>query len=519
METDANNIKDLLAVIRRRRWFILLPAGTVCLAAVLVAFLLPPLFRATSTILIEDQEIPRDYVITTVTGFAEQRLQTINQRIMGATRLLEIINEHDLYRDLRAQKTKEEVVERMRKDIAFETISSDVIDPRTGRATAATIAFSLAYQAEDPATAQKIANVLTSLYLEENLKVRRQQTQGASRFLEEEMGALKNQLQESDARIAVFKQRNLNHLPELAEFNLQVLDRTERDIDQLNSVLQSLREREGYLQAELAGIPAMNENQDRQRLSELRIQLTNLRTRVSERYPDVKKMEAEITALEKRLGNAEGAPLGKPDNPSFITLSAQLASVQAEIKSVRQQIEGFFRKREEYRRRIAGAPQVEEEYKALMAERNNLQVKFDDLTRKYMEARVAQGLEREQMGERFTLIEAARQPEKPVSPNRPAILLIGLILGAGAGAGAAALKEVSDQSVRHAEALSRATQLPVLAGIPEIVTAGDRNLWNRRRLVAQIGMVAVLVAGFVVFHFLIMDLDILWAKIVRRLAA
>ena len=108
-----------------------------------------------------------------------------------------------------------------------------------------------------------------------------------------------------------------------------------------------------------------------------------------------------------------------------------------------------------------------------MTQRNNLQAKYDDLTKKYMESKVASGLEKGQMGERFTLIDAARLPEKPVCPNIPAILLIGLVLGIGAGVGSAALKEFSDQSVRTAGALSSALGLPVLAVIPDIVTAED----------------------------------------------
>jgi polysaccharide chain length determinant protein (PEP-CTERM system associated) len=538
MQQENISLQDIWRIAKRRIWTFIIPAGSLTVLALLVAFLLPSVFQSNSTILIEEQEIPRDYVLTTVTGFAEQRLQTITQRIMSATRLLEVINRYGLYTEKRQKWTSEETVDRMRKDIRFETISSDVIDPRTGRATAATIAFRLSYRAGNPAVAQQIANVLTrlsyragnpavaqqianvltSLYLEENLKVRQQQTQGASKFLEDEMQDLKSQLEESDKKIAVFKEKHLDNLPELVNFNLQSLDRTERDIDQMQSQLGMLRERESYLQTQLASIPADARDQDRQRLADLRLQLTNLLSRVSEAYPDVPKIRAEIAEIEGRLKISGGETFeDKPDNQAYITLSAQLASTQAEIESVKGQIEGFYKKREEYRQRIEGAPKVEEVYKVLISQRNNVQAKFDELSNKYMEARLAQGLEQDQMGERFTLIEAANLPEKPVSPNRPAIALIGLILGIGAGAGLVALLEYGDNSVRSTEELSRKLRLPVLGGIPEIVTDSQHARMQRRRRMMQLGVLVLLIGGVMVFHFFIMDLDIFWAKLSRRM--
>ncbi|HPC73713.1 MAG TPA: hypothetical protein P5551_11605 [Syntrophales bacterium] len=160
---------------------------------------------------------------------------------------------------------------------------------------------------------------------------------------------------------------------------------------------------------------------------------------------------------------------------------------------------------------------MEESYRALMAQRNNLQMKYDDLTKKYMETKVASGLEKGQMGERFTLIDAARLPEKPVFPNVPAFLLIGLVLGIGAGVGSAALKEFSDQSVRSAEDLSKALSLPVLAVIPDILTAEGEAKSRMKVRYILIGIVAAAVALAVIFHFFVMDLDILWAKIARRM--
>ncbi len=154
----------------------------------------------------------------------------------------------------------------------------------------------------------------------------------------------------------------------------------------------------------------------------------------------------------------------------------------------------------------------------MISERNSLQMKNDDLSRKFMEARVANGLEKEQLGERFTLIDAARLPEKPFSPNIPAIILIGFVLGIGAGVGAAALKENSDGSIYSIDQLMKVTNVSVLGAVPVIVTEIDRSQATMRRRVIIATTLASFVVSLLVFHFLIMDLDVFWAKLVRRVA-
>jgi len=216
-------------------------------------------------------------------------------------------------------------------------------------------------------------------------------------------------------------------------------------------------------------------------------------------------------------GGQRFQPDDQPDNPAYVTYSAQLSSVQAEIATLQRQIADLERRRNDYYKRIEASPKVEEEYKLLMAERNNIQAKFDDLMKKTMEARVAQGLEKEQMGERFTIIDPARLPEKPVKPNVPAILLIGLFLGVGGGVGTAALKEYNDRSVRDPKTLTDLMRLPVLVTVPEIVTARDvlRQRIMRKRVVTV--AIAACVAVLILFHFFVMDLVILWARMTRRL--
>ena len=519
MGQEVKSAQDLLDILKRRKSSIMVTTVAVFVISALIAFLIPPQYRSSSTILIEDQEVPREFVNTTVTSYADQRLQTINQRIMGTDRLLEIVKKFNLYADLKERWTTEEIVSKMRKDIKLNTISADVIDPRSGNPRQATIAFTLSYQGKSPQVVQQVAGELASLYLAENLATRERQSQGTSSFIEEELNQVKAQLAETDARLAAYKQRNVNALPELAQVNLQIQEQTEHEMMALNETLRGLKERESYTAAQLATISTDAASQDKTRLAELRVRLGELKTRFTDEHPDVIKTKSEIADLVKQLrSSGRDTADNKPDNVAYITLSSQLAGVRAEIDAVKRQIGGFAKKRDDYRKRAAAGPEVERNYRALLEERVRYQVKVDDLSRKFLEARTAHGLEKEQKGERFSLIDAARLPEMPCSPNIPAILLIGLVLGVGCGAGVAALREQNDDTARTPEQLYLGTNLPVLAAIPAILTWQDfaeRRL--RRRNVALVVLVALVLVP-VVFQFLVMDLDVFWARLMRRAA-
>jgi len=512
--------EDILRIAWRRRWGFMISLPVVFLISVVVVLIWKPVYRSTATILIEEQEIPPEYVMATVSSYADARLQAINQRIMSAARLLEVINRFNLYADKRKRFTTEEIISNMRgKDVKFETITADVVNRRTGQPASATIAFSISYFGENPVVVQEVANVLASLYLEENLKVVSQQTEGATKFLQEEMKDVQAKLAELEKRIAAYKDKNPHAVPELLQFNLQALDGTERNYDQVNDRLPSLREKESYLKTQLATIAPDTKNQDKDLLKELRAKLVMLSSKYSDSYPDVKKTKKEIAELEERL-NAENTNVSvpeQPDNPAYVALASELASVQSEIESAKRQLEDLDKRRNEYRRRVELFPKVEEGYKNLMVERNSTQAKYDDLMKKFMEAKVAHGLEKEKMGERFTLIDPARLPEKPVRPNRPLILIMGLILGIGAGAGTASLREATDRSARGAEDLATVIPLPILAEIPEIVSAEDA-LCRRRRLRMAVGITVLLVVGLVLgIHLFVMDMDLLWVRMMKYL--
>ena len=173
-EDEGRSLAETLAVFRRRRWLMAGVFAALLAVGVAVALLLPAVYRSTATILIKEQEIPQEFVRSTVTSFADERIQVISQQVMTRATLLDLVERYQLYASARQRETSEEIIERMRRDIKLTPISAEVTDRRTGAPGKATIAFTLSYDSEVPAAAQKIANELTTLFLNENVKNRQQ---------------------------------------------------------------------------------------------------------------------------------------------------------------------------------------------------------------------------------------------------------------------------------------------------------------------------------------------------------
>ncbi len=502
MENNVLTPSDFFEICKRRKWHFVIPAFSIFFIILCIAMGLPRIYRSSATILIEEQEIPRDYVMTSVTSYAEQRLQIINQKIMSSSRLIEIVKKFNPYPKLMGTLTMDEIVSKMRKDIQLTPISAETMDRRTGRPTVLTIAFRLSYEGKNQEAVQRVANVLVSLYLEEHIQVRETQSRETSVFLKDEWDKVKKELAKIDAKISSFKEKHIVSLPQLIQLNLNRLDNLENNIKQAGEKLRGFKEREQYLKTKLDSVPLEAENLEKKRLKELEVQLTYLQTRFSKRHPDVKKAQEEIAELRKVIAKQEAVSrnITKSDNPTHIQMSSKLASVRTDISSVKRQIEELKEEREQYRKRIEATPKVEEEYNLLISQRQNMQNKNDDLMRKYMDAKVAHGLEEGQKGERFTLIDSPRYPEKPYKPNRVAIILIGFALSLFVGIGVVSFLEYTDHSVKNAKMLTMATGFPVLAGVPEIRTHGDISRMRIKNIAVSMGtIIFFLVAIFIVF--------------------
>ncbi len=578
MNSTPKQLHDYIEMLRRRRWQMAIPAAALLAVSALVAFGYPPSYRSTATILIEEQEVPPDLVRSTVTSYADQRIQSIKQQIMSRTNLWKIVEQYRLYTGLRARASTEEVLKRMVDDIDVKVISAEVVDRRTGQSTNATIAFTLSYDGETPALGQKVANELTSLFLAENLKSRQRHAQETTAFLKQEAEELAGRIDVLEKRIAAFKRRAGGALPELLQLNMQLLDRTERDLSDVDQQVRSLQERKIYLEGVLATMkpntPIVTSSGERildsgERLKALNAQYVSSASYLAADHPDMIKMKKEIEALQRETGGAGGADeLQKrsvderarlaalrerygndhpdvvraersvaaldreiiraaetpapqesptPENPAYITIQAQLASTVNDLDALQAKRLELQTVQQRYSGRVEATPTLERDYLDITRDRDNSVLKYHEIRSKLLEAQVSEGLEAQRKGERFSLIDPPLLPEKPVKPNRPAILILGVIVSMAGGVGYGAAVENLDHSVRSAGALERIVRVSPLAVIPFVPNDEDRTrARRRRRRVVWSGLGAALILLALV-HLLWLPLDVIWFAAVRKL--
>ncbi len=571
-EEQEKNIQDYIIAIRKRKIAIFSIFSVVLFITVAVAFLLPAIYKSGSTILIEQQEVPQELVMSTVTSYAAERIQTIQARVMTRTNLLRIIDKFKLYEGERKFETTEEIIARIKDDVLLDIISAEVVDPRTGRPSTATIAFSLSYKGDSPSKVQRVANELTTLYLNENLTSRNQKATETSEFFKEESERLNNQIDELEKKIAIFKQLHANALPELQSLNLSVMQRKEGELVTIDTTLRTLEERRFYLSGQLAqldpGNPAVPGSADRLKI--LQTEYASIRSKYSGEHPDIIRLRSEIASLEKDRGksnngdelaeqlkvlNAELAQKRQkytanhpdvaalkekikelnqelvevknnpskdyyeeqPDNPIYITVQSQLAGVDSEIKSIKIQRKGVLEKIRGVEKSLYEAPQVERDYLVLKRDYQNAVIRYQETKAKQMQADVAKQLESESKGERFTLIDPATLPEKPISPNRPAIIFLGLILALGCGIGFAIVADAISGTIRGARSVQRLLGTLPLSVIPYEMNLLDKAKTKRIKKRVILLFIAVIVFALLFIHFVVSPLDVLWFRILRKI--
>jgi polysaccharide chain length determinant protein (PEP-CTERM system associated) len=524
-------LAEQIDAIVRRRLPMAAAFGSVLALALLLALLLPATYRSTGIVLIEQQEIPEDVIRSAVSSFADQRVQMISQRVMTSTNLLEIIDKHRLYEVDRKSTPREKLIERIRRDIHMDMISADVVDPRRGGVVKATIAFSVAFENSSPKLASRVANDLVSLFLRENLETRKQLAAGSAEFLASEAERLRKRTQELEQTIARFKRDNLDRLPETSLATTGQLARISEELREVDTRIRSFDQQIVFLDSQLVQISptadVVTEKGERlasptERLRLVRAQFAAASARYSPSHPDVRRLSRELTKLEEEVARAgpaaaEGRSAPAPDNPAYLQISAQRTAAVAERSTLRE-------RRAELQGLVAGLeqaqlemPEVDREYRAMLLEAQAEQQKYAEVRQKQLAAQLSQNLESEQKGERFTLIDPPVVPEEPISPNRPLIAVIGLVLAVGAAAAVLFLMEALDTRVHGARQVLAVLGEPPLVVVPWVAPdpGPARRRVDWRWLTA--GAALVLAAALVLTHIFVKPLDVVWALALRRL--
>jgi polysaccharide chain length determinant protein (PEP-CTERM system associated) len=485
------SIEDMLRIAWHRKWLIVLPAVVIATAAVMYTRTLPDQYRSETTILIVPQRVPESYVRATVTSQIEDRLPSLRQQILSRDRLERTIVDFNLYSQDRATVPMEALVGRMRSAINVNIVRGD--------------AFSVSYISTEPRSAMLVAERLASQFIEENVREREALAEGTNAFLETQLVEARGRLEDHEQKLAEYRRRYSGEMPSQLASNLQILSDMNLRAQTLANDIERDRDRRVIIERnimdlrELASAPpavarALNAtaapSSAEERLDAARAALANLRTRLTAEHPDIAAARRLVADLEKQAAAEAGATprapgieaMPSPPSPAAIARDRRLQELVEERENLDRQIA---RKQLEegrlsgeivnYQARVEATPTRESELIALTRDYETLQNIYTSLLSKREDSAVAANLERRQIGEQFKVLDPARVPQTPFSPNRLQLNLMGLIAGLAFGLGLAGLLEFRDVTLKTEDDVRMCLSLPVLAAIP-VLSEGQSAL-------------------------------------------
>jgi polysaccharide biosynthesis transport protein len=504
--TGSFDVQHWLGVARRRHMQFLIPLFVGWMLVWGASWVLPKRFQSTTLILVERPTMPKDYVTPNVNDDLQDRMQSITQQILSRTRLLRIIDQLDLYIEPHSQRSADQKVERMRKDIDIELVR-DARDQIT--------AFNVSYSSRDAHVAQQVTSELTNLFINENLEVRQQQSEDTTKFLESQLETARKTLSDQEDKVRQFKAQHPGELPTQVGSNIQILAGLQSQLQGEEDALNTARQQRVYVETLVnqyrslqgspknadgapVGLPAVNEE-----LEKLRAQLADLSSHYTNRHPDVRKLRQQIAETEKTrdqiIANlrAKESALTDPNSPTvspepsemrdpsspLVQLQGQLQSNRVEIANRERAVGDLKAKIIDYQARLNQEPMREQQLSDLTRGYEQSKANYDSLLKKKNESAMATSMELLQQGERFRIIDPPSLPVKPEFPNRLKFCGIGLAFGLALGVVVAGAFEMMDDRIYDEKELQKLLPVAVISEIPTVVAAADERRERRRLMV------------------------------------
>ena len=537
--TQGRNLERYWGALRRRRWWLILPTFVIWSAVWAVSWFVPASYKSETLILVEQQKVPAQYVVPNVTSDLQDRLQSMTEQILSRTRLMRIIDQFQLYADLKSHLTLDEMVDKMRKDIKIDLVQAPGPPGRMAELTA----FKIKYSSTDPQLAQKVTGQLTSLFIDENLKERAQQSESTTDFLGAQLEQARKILTEQEQHVREFKSKNLGALPDQLGSNLNILGGLQSRLQQEMQAVNQSRQQASYLETLLDQYRAIrvgvNEGSTDPEvppaldgeLMKLKTQLADIRSRYTERFPDYRRVKEQIAQIEsmkknmaedlkaaaaktKKNQDSESSDHLKDGVESHPTTLAQLkemspmVQLEGQVKQNHMELENRQKlvtqleaQIQQYQARLNETPIKEQQLADLTRDYDQSLANYNSLLSKRNQSELATSLEKRQQGEQFRIIDPPSLPLKPYQPDRILFALGGLLAGIFVAVTATAAVELLDGRVFHESDFKDLVNAPVLTEIPPLPTALE-NVSRIRRLrlegAGALVILLVMAGGFAV---------------------
>jgi uncharacterized protein involved in exopolysaccharide biosynthesis len=383
------------------------------------------------------------------------------------------------------------------------SITVTPLNPMAGTRSAELPGFNVDVTLGKAWLAQQVCQEITSMFMQENLRLRQQQVEVTTQFLGKQLDDAKAKLDEQDAKLAVFQSRYIGELPEDEKTNLALLTgmspQLEAATQALNQAQQDKAFTESLLNQQLAAWQAAKGGQDsqtlEQQLRDLQDQLLLKQRHYTERHPDVVKLKNDIALIQEKLANVS-TPVDAQANEQQVRVAAneppEIRQFRARLRQVDLTIKQKAHDQEELQRqikilqsRIQSSPMIQQQFKALTRDHQTALDFYNDLLKKRNESQMATELERRQEGEQFRVLDPPSLPERPSFPKPPLFGLGGLGGGLALGLVMVQFSESRDKSMRTKQDVEFYLGAPTLALIPSIDAAQKKKRIKGRGLLGQ----------------------------------
>ena len=473
-----STLGDFIAIVQRRKYWIIVPSVTVILIALALTPLIPRSYQSTTTILVEPQKIPTEYVRATVTTDVTDRLHTIGLEVMSSTRLIHIINDLNLYPELRKKENINQIVGAMRKDISVDVVRAPTDDGKNSVG-----AFKISYVGRTPQETQSVTKEMADLFIRENLKERDQQAQGTDAFITAQLAQARQQLAAQDAKIRAFKDAHMGSLPEQEQANLQMVGQYEALLQTNNEAIDRANQQRVYLQSLLnvktsgnpgtptPAAPTALQLEIAQKQSELNADLL----KYTPEHPDVIRLQHDIAALKLQVQHAPRSSASGSIATNALTgegpsvtdqLRSQLVSLNEEIRARNARQEQVEQKLKQLQGAVESQPAVQTAFSSLDRDYQEMEKNYNDLLAKQQAASMAAELERHDESEQFIVLDPANLPSKPYRPDPVLIGLGSVLIGLLIGLIFAMTVELRDDTMHDADEVAAYLKLPVIVALP-----------------------------------------------------
>jgi len=452
-------IRHYLHAPLRRPLLVVVPWLVVLGLSALALFVIPQRYKSTTLILVESQKMPESFVPKVATEDRSQRLEAIRPEILSRTRLEKVVDETRPYPDI---ETKTHAVEQMRRAIFINIQGND--------------GFTIEFVHEDAKKAQQVTDRLANLFIEETLRSREQQVEGAVDFLIAQVADARKEVEKKDEALRRYKEARLGSLPEQLQANLATLAMTQQEMQTVEESLIFARAKRDTLArrrpaTSVVTSPNGTVVHGTDELDDLRRQLATMKGRYTEAHPDVQRLQARINRLESRL-----TALPQPGEPEIVDDSAlvreQLEAANLEVKKLEEKRVDLERRNVLIRSRVEETPRTEQDLANLKRDYDKLNENYTGLLAKRLEAQLAGRLEQRWKGDRFRVLDPANLPEKPYFPKPPLIIGLGAVVGLLVGMGMALGAEYLDPSIKDVQDIEKMLNFPVLARISRLPEVG-----------------------------------------------